>query len=187
MSAPVPLHPARKYHGATRGWTCQLRCERPSVTFRDTARRCYSDILKIFQIPLQIQDMFCASCFKDLSRILKYKDIRSSDICFYPVLDKTFLRCTANTKWQFADRILSLLYRDGHGHSHSPNCRTSRELCPPVGRFASYISKTLQCKNIDGRSDGNAIYVVGRTYIEPLPVYGNKCFAWILIHPWWQL
>ena len=143
MSAPVPLHPPRKYHGATRGWTRQLRCERPSVTFRDTARRRCSDILTIFQILLQIQDMFCASCFKDLYRILKYKGIRPSDICSYCVLNKTFLRCTTNTKWQFAGRMLSLLYPDGHSHSHSPNCRTSRELCPPFGRFASYISENF--------------------------------------------
>jgi len=169
MSAPLPRHPPKKYHGATRGWTRQLRRERPSVTFRDLAWRRCSDILTIFQILLQIQGMSCAAHFKDLYRILKYKeDFRLSDICLYPVLNKTFLRCAANTKWQFAGRMLSLLYRDGHSHSHSPNCRTSREVCPAVGRFASYISKTLQCKNINCRSDGKAVYVVGRTYVEPL-------------------
>lgn len=180
MSAALPLHTPRKYHGATRGWTRQLRCERLSVTFRDLAWRRCSDILTIFQILLQIQGMSCASCFKDLYHTLKYKkDFLLSDICFYPVLNKTFLRCAANTKWQFAGRMLSLLYWDGHSHSHShsPNRRTSREVCPPVGRFASYISKTLQCKNINCRSDGKASYVVGRTYVEPLPVYCNKCFT----------
>ena len=105
-----------------------------------------------------IQYMFCASWFKDLYRILIYTtDMSPSDICLYPVLNKTFLRCTANTKWQFAGRMLSLLYRDGHSQSQSPNYRTSREFCPPFGLFASYIPKTLQCKNIYSISDKNAV------------------------------
>ena len=139
MSAPVPLHLPRKYHGATRGLTSQLRCERLSVNFRDVAQPRCSDILTKFQIQLQIQDMFWASCFKDHYSRMKYtKDIRPTDICFYPVLNKTLLRCIANTKWQSAGRMLSLLQRDGYTHQTIAH---QEELCPPVILFASYISK----------------------------------------------